>query len=452
MKRYDLEPRDSPRDRAFDQRDSQKVYDFIIVGGGVSGLSLAMEMIGGPLRDRSILIVEKQAKDRNDRTLCFWTEHPSAYDEIVYRSWDRLHFAGDGFEEIFDSGKYRYNMVRGIDFYRFAQEKLSAFENVEFIQGRVDRIESAGSQPKIWVSGRSYTGKWVFDSRFRISDLKMGSDDYRFLRQHFKGWVIETQDARFDPEVVTFLDFRTPQEKVWCAKPMGRQFNCHPIGLRQGKPASDHFGELTKDEARFFYVLPFSENQALVECVFLNHDDYDQGLREYIGSVLGIKNYRILSHEGGINPLTDYPFARRSGPRVMAIGTVGGRVKPTSGYAFTRIQKDSAAIVRSLIKNDHPFDLPADPAFFRLCDAIMLKIMDEHGDQVESIFARMFKANSVERIFRFLDEMSTPVDNLGLIASLARPLFIKVLFEVLISKKLRPWQLRRKPKWAQKTS
>ena len=418
MKQYDSVPRDSARERAVQQGNSQKVYDFIIVGGGVSGLSLAVEMIRSPLRDRSILIIEQQAKNRNDRTLCFWTEGPSVCDEIVYRSWDRLRFAGDGTEEILDLGKYRYNMVRGIDFYRFAQEKLSAFENVEFIQGRVDRVEPAGSQSKVWVSGRSYTGKWVFDSRFRISDPKMGSEDYRFLRQHFKGWVVETQDARFDPQVVTFLDFRTPQ----------------------------------KNEPRFFYVLPFSKNQALVECVFLSHDNYDRVLREYIGSVLGIKEYRILSQEGGINPLTDYPFARRLGQGVMAIGTMGGRVKPTSGYAFTRIQKDSAAIVQSLLKNGHPFDVPGDPAFFRLCDAIMLQIMDEHGDQVESIFARMFRTNSVERIFRFLDEMSTPVDNLGLISSLAQPLLIKLLMEVLIFKKLRPWQIRRKPRWVQKTS
>lgn len=410
MNRPDVDFRDAPLRGAPPLGDSRKVFDFIIAGGGVSGLSLAMEMIRSPLRGLSILIIEPQTKDRDDRTLCFWTQQPSAYDEIVFRSWDRLRFAGDGFEQVFDLGKYRYNMLRGIDFYRFAQERLSAVENVQFVQSRVDRIEAAGSRSRVWASGQSYTGKWVFDSRFRIAKLRTDCEDYRLLRQHFKGWIIETPDDRFDPEIVTFLDFRTPQ----------------------------------KGEPRFFYVLPFSGTQALVECVFLSHADYGPALEEYIHSNLGVQEFRILAQEGGVNPLTDFDFARRLGPRVMAIGTAGGRVKPTSGYAFTRIQKDSAAIVQSLVQNCHPFGVPANPGFFRLCDAIILKIMDEHGDQVESIFARMFKANTVERVFHFLDEVSSPVENLRLIASLAQPLFVRALFEVLVSHKLGRWQNGRK--------
>jgi lycopene beta-cyclase len=47
-------------------------YDFILSGGGLAGLSLAYHLINSPLRDRSILIVDKDAKQQNDRTWCFW--------------------------------------------------------------------------------------------------------------------------------------------------------------------------------------------------------------------------------------------------------------------------------------------------------------------------------------------------------------------------------------------
>ena len=67
-----------------------KSYDIIIVGGGASGLSLASHLARSPLRDRSILIVEKDAKDKNDRTWCFWANQPSFFDDIVYRSWNQL--------------------------------------------------------------------------------------------------------------------------------------------------------------------------------------------------------------------------------------------------------------------------------------------------------------------------------------------------------------------------
>jgi hypothetical protein len=70
---------------------------------------------------------------------------------------------------------------------------------------------------------------------------------------------------------------------------------------------------------RFFYVLPFSEHQALVEYVLLGPDDYDQALKDYLESALGIKDYRILAREAGVNPLSDYPFVRRAGRRVMTM-------------------------------------------------------------------------------------------------------------------------------------
>jgi lycopene beta-cyclase len=43
-----------------------KPYDVIIAGGGAAGLSLAYHLVRSPLRDCSILIVEKEAKDQND--------------------------------------------------------------------------------------------------------------------------------------------------------------------------------------------------------------------------------------------------------------------------------------------------------------------------------------------------------------------------------------------------
>jgi 2-polyprenyl-6-methoxyphenol hydroxylase-like FAD-dependent oxidoreductase len=48
---------------------SIKKYDFIIVGGGVAGLTLAYQLVHSPLADRSILIVDRVTKNKNDRTL-----------------------------------------------------------------------------------------------------------------------------------------------------------------------------------------------------------------------------------------------------------------------------------------------------------------------------------------------------------------------------------------------
>jgi lycopene beta-cyclase len=128
--------------------------------------------------------------------------------------------------------------------------------------------------------------------------------------------------------------------------------------------------------------------------------------------------------------MTDRPFPRRLGERVMAIGTKGGMVKPSTGYAFVRIQKDSAAIARSLEESGQPFTIPQSHWRYRLLDSIMLQVMYRNGDRMKEIFTQMFQRNSIQQIFAFLDEEAGIRDNLRLMASLPPLPFIKAFFKV----------------------
>ena len=378
-----------------------KSYDVIIAGGGAAGLSLACHLAHSPLRNRSILIVDQNAKDQNDRTWCFWTNRPTLFDDIVYRSWSQLQVLGEHFEKTLDLHTYRYNMIRGIDFYRFARQALSTCPHVEYLQGKVVQIEDGDQQASVLVDGQSYAGTWVFDSLFNWSAFKPERDRYHYLKQQFKGWEIETPGKVFNPQVATFLDFRTLQEK----------------GMH------------------FFYVLPFSERCALVESVLcttvpVSWEICEQALRVYLGTILGIKAYSTRREEQGISPLTDWPFPRQTGKRIMAIGTHGGMVKPSTGYAFLRIQEDSSAIVRSLLKVGHPFSVPPGPRRYRYFDAVMLEIMTHDGERIEPTFTALFKRNPVERIFRFLDEVASLRENFLMIPSLPPQLLLQALLRL----------------------
>ncbi len=75
-------------------------YDIIIAGGGCAGLSLAYQLIHSPLRDRSILIVDRDDKDQNDRTWAFWTDRPTPFQPVVHREWRRLRFLTEQGEQI----------------------------------------------------------------------------------------------------------------------------------------------------------------------------------------------------------------------------------------------------------------------------------------------------------------------------------------------------------------
>jgi lycopene beta-cyclase len=376
-------------------------YDFIIAGGGAAGLSLACHLRQSPLRDRAILIVDKDAKDRNDRTWAFWTNQATLFDGIVHRSWSQFQILGEGFEQTVSLDTYRYKVIRGIDFYQFTRHSLASCPNVEFLQGHVDQIVDGDQQASVVVGGQRYAGSWVFDSLFDWSLVKPNSARYRSLRQQFMGWEIETTAHAFNPGAPILLDFRTPQ----------------------------------RGELRFFYLLPFSQRQALVESVLCTAapaewEACSQAVRAYIGDILGITAYSVSRMERGITPLTDQPFQRRTSKHVMTIGTWGGRIKPSTGYAFTRIQRDSSAIVHSLLQTDQPFNIVPSPRRYRFFDSVLLQILDDHGGWISPILAALFKQNPGDQVFRFLDEAASPWDNLRMIPSLPPALLWQSLLRV----------------------
>ena len=378
-------------------------YDYVLAGGGAAGLALAYHLIQSPLGERSMLIVDPDAKERNDRTWCFWTAHPTPFDRIVYRRWDRLLFASDRLERRFELAPYQYQMIRGIDYYRLIRQALAGRPNVTLLRARVERIEDGAAEARVIADGRTYGATWVFDSRFAASGFQPASGRYRHVWQSFRGWLVEAAAPAFDPGVVTLFDLRTPQ----------------------------------RGAMRFFYVLPLSERQALIEHTLFSpqlpaEEEYEQALSSYVERVLGVASYRIVEREAGLIPMTDRPFPRRAGQRVMNTGTRGGRVKATTGYAFLRIQRDSAAIVASLLRHGHPFAVPASPARYRVFDALMLEILCRQGGDCHEIYSALFAANPIRRVFRFLDEEGSWWENLRLVATLPPGPFVGAVWGALI--------------------
>ncbi|MFK7809417.1 MAG: lycopene cyclase family protein, partial [Saprospiraceae bacterium] len=50
-------------------------YDYAIIGAGCAGIHLALAMMKDSFfADKQILVLEKEAKNTNDRTWCFWEE------------------------------------------------------------------------------------------------------------------------------------------------------------------------------------------------------------------------------------------------------------------------------------------------------------------------------------------------------------------------------------------
>jgi len=382
-------------------------YDYIIIGGGCAGLSLAYQLNQSRLRDKKILIIDKEQKNKNDRTWCFWTDEATPFDHIVFRQWKTIEFLSDDFILHAPLKNFTYKMIRGIDFYQECLEKIAENPNIAMINQAVVEVQEDSKKVIVQTSQQIYSADWVFDSRFDGRQFSADMPKNHYLIQHFKGWLIETAQKSFDISKIRMFDFRTEQGK----------------------------------EVRFFYILPFSETEALVEYTLFSRnllapDEYDEKLKEYISNLLHIKQYQIKEVEFGTIPMTDYKFQRKQGRRIMKIGVGGGMAKPSTGYAFLRIQQDTMQIINSLEQSGQPFYKKKNGKQFGIYDAMILNIMHRKGESIKEIFTDLFKNNPIERVLAFLNEKTNFLTDLQIMASVPPMPFLKSIRNIFLSKKL----------------
>lgn len=208
------------------------------------------------------------------------------------------------------------------------------------------------------------------------------------MLQHFKGWVVKTESPAFNPEEAVMMDFRTEQKRG----------------------------------ATFFYVLPFSEREALVEYTLFSEDllppeEYNNALKNYLHQHYPGISYTITAEEFGIIPMTTYRFSKGAG-NIINIGTAGGFTKGSSGYTFQNIQKSSAVIAAAVAAGRHPLHTKHAAARFHFYDRVLLQVLKTGRLQGRDIFARMYQKNSAAKVLRFLDNDSSLTDELKIISRL----------------------------------
>lgn len=380
-------------------------YDYLLAGGGAAGLSLAYHLSQEPrLQGKRVLLLEPEAKTQNDRTWSFWTDQATPYDVVLAAEWRQLAFRSPQFSAVLPLQRYRYCTLRGLDFYRFVQAALAA-RPAQFtrVSARVEALENTPDGVVARTSAGNFTARYAFDSRPPQVEPR---PDKRYLWQHFVGWEVETDFDAFDASTPVFMDFTVAQQQ----------------------------------ECRFVYVLPFSPRRALLEYTLfsgqlLAPEEYETALREYLAKLLDGRPYRVVETESGAIPMTDHPFPTHDGPNIVNLGTRGGRVKASTGYAFLRMQQQAARLTQALARTGQlPADLTGDQWQFGFFDALLLDIMQRQGERTRDIFAELFERNPVDRILDFLDERTSWPTNLRVMNSVTPWPFLRSIGQVLSGK------------------
>ena len=353
-----------------------KEFDYIIIGGGCAGLSLAYELeINDKLKEKTLAIIETREEYKRDKTWSFWKVFNHNFDDCVIKSWNNFTINSKDNSHELTNKKFPYQSIDSEKFYKKINSKLSLNPNVSFFKN-INEINSKNSL--------------IFNSVFE------GELDKSKLWQHFQGIEIETPKNIFDDEIINLMDFNCDQ----------------------------------RNDVHFFYTLPFSKNKALIETTWLsdledqNLMDYDLQLENYIKNNLGIKNYKINFIEKGAIPLF-YPSFNNNN-KTINIGSAGGMTRLSTGYTFLNIQEHSNYIMKNInkIEKINKFSLGKK---YQFLDKIFLKVLKDYPERMPKIFFDMFKTSS-STIIKFLSNKSNIFEDLLIILKMPKWIFLKKLF------------------------
>ena len=351
-------------------------FDYIIIGGGCAGLSLAYELeIHEKLKDKTLAIIEPREEYKKDKTWSFWKMTSHNFDDCIKKSWKNFSINVPNKTNHLECNDYPYQSIDSGLFYKKINSKLKENKNISFFKD-LKEVNSKNS--------------FIFNSVPSI--IK----DHRNLWQHFYGVEIETQNDFFDDSIFNLMDFDCDQ----------------------------------RESVHFFYTLPYSKNRAMVETTWLSRmndgsqKDYNKQIKDYIENHLNLKNYKIVYKEEGAIPLF-YPSYVKVKNQIN-IGTAGGMTRLSTGYTFLNIQEHSKYIRKNIdnISDTKKFEIGKK---YQFLDDVFLGVLEKNPEKMPNIFFKMFKS-SPKAVIKFLSNKSNFLEDLSIILKMPKWTFVKALF------------------------
>jgi len=354
-----------------------KEFDYVIIGGGCAGLSLAYELeINNKLDNKTLVIIEPRTEYKRDKTWSFWKVYDHNFQDCVIKSWNNFSINSLSRSHELKTKSFPYQSIDSDLFYKKINTTLSKNKNIQYFKN-IDEINTNNS--------------FIFNS------VPSSTLDKSKLWQHFQGVEIVCEKDIFDEEIINLMDFNCDQ----------------------------------RNNVHFFYTLPFTKNKALIETTWLSRldneslKDYDSQIEKYIKKNLGIQKYKINFKEKGAIPLF-YPSSTNKGNKIN-IGSAGCMTRLSTGYTFLNIQEHSKYI-RENIENIASAKTYTIGKKYEFLDNIFLRVLKKYPERMPDIFLKMFKSRT-NTVIKFLSNKSNILEDLLIILKMPKWIFIKTIFK-----------------------
>lgn len=323
-----------------------------VLGDGCAGLSLAAQANALP-HHRITVITPKNAPRVKDHVWGFWrVKGLEAAAGLARHKWLKWSIKTSAGSVVMTSVVHSYHALQRSRWETHCRQQ-AAKHGVTFTAQNAVKPDPAAQ---------------ILDSR--PPQLPNGQ-----MIQHFIGWEVQAASGSFDPTTAILMDFRCDQSR----------------GIH------------------FIYMLPFSSSSALVEStMFAEHREpdifFESAIRDYLFVEHGVEKFQITNTESGAIPLGRLPSKVSA---FTGIGGNGGAVRPSSGYAFSFIQKQIAASIAAANIEDTTYGSPLvvkcphEPV--DLCmDELFMTVLRNWPDVAAELFLRMARKLSGDEFALFL--------------------------------------------------
>ena len=194
-----------------------KDFDYIIIGGGCAGLSLAMNSIYiKNLKIGHWQLLNQERKYKRDKTWSFWKVIDHNFDDCVKKSWNNFTINSKYETQHLQCNDFPYQSIDSGLFYSKIINELKKNKNISFFKN---------------IKEININNSFIFNS---VPTINKNIEN---LWQHFCGVEIQTKNDIFDNKIINLMDFNCDQ----------------------------------RNSVHFFYTLPFEKNKALIETTWLSN-------------------------------------------------------------------------------------------------------------------------------------------------------------------------------------
>lgn len=375
-----------------------KKFDYIIVGAGCSGLSLAYEMnVKNLFNDKTCAIIDKRKEFNRDKIWSYWNIYEHSFYDCLINKWDKFCVKKNQNEIILDCENFQYQSIDSQKFYKKILDNLNSNKNIKLILNKsVDKIYENKNEAIVQCSDEIFRTDIIFNSSLDNKTTKESE-----LFQHFYGCEVVFDENVNLPEYPIIMDFNCNQDS-W---------------------------------VHFFYTLPMGKNKIFIENTWISNEKsfaferYIAEINYYIQNNLNYKKkYKTNYSEIGSIPMFHFKNNMKY-KKLINIGTAGNLTRKSTGYTFLNIQKSVKQIAINISKKQNIKESSVSLKYNYL-DDIFIKVLLEKKGSMYEVFFDLFKKNKTKDIVKFLSNTSNWFEDLRIILSMPKLIFIKKLLNL----------------------